>query len=90
MTTSKDQRKKLCAQLRDIAKNKGMTQEAVASRAGIRETNLNRLLNGKYKPSVDMLIDIARAVGAEVEIADKGLSQEQKREILNKLRQLDK
>lgn len=41
-------------------KLKGLTQAEVAERAGISRTNISRFESGKYNPTLDMLVKLAR------------------------------
>jgi transcriptional regulator with XRE-family HTH domain len=40
----------------------------LAERAGVSRTNITRFENGKYNPSVEMMVRIAMALDAELDI----------------------
>lgn len=52
-------------------KKKGMTQEQLARKAGMSRTNVTRFENGRYNPSVEMMVRIAAALDAELDITLK-------------------
>ena len=52
--------------LRDLRKAKGLTQEELAFRAGMSVPYLSDLERGKNNPSLAVLVDLARALDAEV------------------------
>lgn len=45
----------------------GLTQEELAARVAVRRETIIRLEAGKYNPSLKLAVDIARAVGAQIE-----------------------
>lgn len=47
----------------DTAKEKGITQQEIANRTGWKRTNVNRILTGKYSPSLDNFLRLAESVG---------------------------
>jgi len=49
---------------------KGITQEDVALKSGYLRSNVNRVFSGKYTPRLDVLKNIASAVGLELAIRD--------------------
>ena len=46
---------------------KGLTQEQLAARVGVRRETIMRLEKAQYNPSLKLAIDISRAVGAPIE-----------------------
>ena len=44
-----------------------LTQEELAIKVGVRIETITRLEAGKYNPSLRLAVDIARAVGAQIE-----------------------
>lgn len=44
-----------------------LTQEELAIKVGVRRETITRLEAGKYNPSLRLAVDIARAVGAQIE-----------------------
>ena len=53
-------------QVRRLRQQAGLTQEALAKRAGIARPNLARVESGRYRPSLETLERIARALGQPV------------------------
>ncbi|MBI3800559.1 MAG: helix-turn-helix transcriptional regulator [Deltaproteobacteria bacterium] len=50
-------------QVRRLRQQAGLTQETLAKRAGIARPNLARVESGRYRPSLETLERIARALG---------------------------
>lgn len=48
--------------LRELRNEKGLTQEDLASRAGMNVTYLSDLERGRWNPSLAMLVDLAYAL----------------------------
>lgn len=46
---------------------KGLTQEALAEKVGVRRETIMRLEKAQYNPSLKLAIDISRVVGASIE-----------------------
>ena len=46
---------------------KGLTQEQLAARVGVRRETIMRLEKAQYNPSLKLAVDIARAVEAPIE-----------------------
>mgnify|MGYP005816576977 CR=1 FL=1 len=46
---------------------KGLTQEQLAARVGVRRETIMRLEKAQYNPSLKLAIDISRAVDAPIE-----------------------
>lgn len=46
---------------------KGLTQEQLAERVGVRRETIMRLEAGRYNPSLKLAIDIAKEVEAPIE-----------------------
>lgn len=52
--------------VRKYRKMKGLTQEQLASQAGITSEYVSRIENGKENPTVDVLFKISVVLGIEV------------------------
>ncbi len=52
--------------LREIRKEKGLTQEELASKVGIHPTYVGKLEIGKCNPSTKMLFRISRGLGVKL------------------------
>jgi DNA-binding XRE family transcriptional regulator len=55
-------------QVRRLRQQAGLTQEALAKRAGLARPNLARVESGRYRPSLETLERIARALGQPVSV----------------------
>ena len=60
-------RQEIAAQLRQVRKEQGMTQERLAEKVGTRKSNISRLESGRYNPSLDFLEKVAGGLGREIE-----------------------
>ena len=47
---------------------KGLTQEELAERAGVRQPNIARLESGKHQPTLDLLRRVAEALGYRLDL----------------------
>lgn len=61
-------RQEIAAQLRQVRKEQGMTQERFAEKVGTRKSNISRLESGRYNPSLDFLEKVAGGLGREIEV----------------------
>jgi transcriptional regulator with XRE-family HTH domain len=57
-----EQWKLLVLLLKEIADNKGITQLQIAETTGLIQSNISRFFSLKYKPSLDMFLQVAKAV----------------------------
>lgn len=48
--------------LKEIAENKGLTQEKIAKETGMKQSAVNRVLNAKFKPNLDTFLKIAKVI----------------------------
>ncbi len=46
---------------------KGLTQEQLAEKVGVRRETIMRLEKAQYNPSLKLAVDISRTVGAPIE-----------------------
>ena len=67
-TVQQDTRKNIIMQYIKCRKDKHMTQEELAQRAGVPRTNITRFESGTYNPSLEMLVRIAAALEMKLEI----------------------
>lgn len=51
-----------------LRKTKGITQQEVADRTGIKRTNIVRIESGKYVPTIEVLVKLATALDMELEV----------------------
>ncbi len=76
----------LAGRIKTIMQSRGMTQTALALKAGIDRTDLNRFLNGHRGARLEELSWIAEALGLAVEeLADDMMLPENAREALGRL-----
>ena len=61
-------RQEIAAQLRQVRKEQGMTQERLAEKVGTRKSNISRLESGRYNPSLDFMEKVAGGLGREIEV----------------------
>ena len=61
----------LVTRLKEIAKEKGLTQEQLADKTGLLQSNVNRILSGKYSPSADLLLLIGKAMDVKLQWQDE-------------------
>jgi len=65
---SSDARLRIGKRIADLRKSAGMTQEQLATKAGIHQVNLSRIEAGRYAVGLDILDHIAQALGGRVDI----------------------
>ena len=53
--------------LAQLRRSKGLTQEQLADRLGVRRETIMRLEKAQYNPSLKLAVDISRAVEAPIE-----------------------
>jgi DNA-binding XRE family transcriptional regulator len=68
-----EMKQKVAERFAAYRKQKGMSQTELAERAGVSRTNITRFENGKYNPSVEMMVRIAMALDAELDITIGGM-----------------
>lgn len=61
-------RKKILQQISDHMVAHNITQEDAANKSGFVQSNVSRMLAGKFSPSLDNLITLCDAVGMKVEV----------------------
>lgn len=69
--TIAEARRALLAHLREVAREKGMTDTEVAQAAGLLKSHVSRLFAGKYPPTLDTFLALCFAVGARVFVEDR-------------------
>jgi transcriptional regulator with XRE-family HTH domain len=57
--------------LKAIAQDKKLTQEEIAARTGLHQSNVNRMLNLKHPPRLDTFLLVAQAIGVNFFLEDK-------------------
>jgi len=67
----KEARVMLCRYLHNLAQEKGITQQEIAEKTGFTRNNVNRMLSGRYSPSLDNFIRLAEAIDSYFFIIDK-------------------
>lgn len=50
------------------AKNKGITQEQMAIKTGFDSSNVNRMLNYRYSPTLENFLKLADSIGVRLEL----------------------
>lgn len=64
-------RKMLMDYIREHCAEQGITQDVLAERTGMTRTNVNRLLAGRYPPSLDNFIKLAEASNCYIFMIEK-------------------
>jgi transcriptional regulator with XRE-family HTH domain len=64
-------RQEVAAQLKQVRKDQGMTQESLAELVGTKKSNISRLESGRYNPSLDFLVKVAGGLGKQIHIKVK-------------------
>lgn len=64
-------RRMLCRYIVNVAKEKGITQEQIAEKTGFTQSNISRMLAGRYSPSLENFIRLAEAVDTYFFVIDK-------------------
>lgn len=64
-------RKKLLEKIQDHMVANNITQEEAAEKSGFIQSNISRMLAGKYAPSIDQILTLCQAVGLRVELVSK-------------------
>lgn len=57
--------------LKSIANDKGITQEVIAERTGLKQSNISRVFSLKYCPRLDTFLQIATAIGINFFFEDR-------------------
>lgn len=66
----KEARRLLCLYLKDLAKEKGISNQQIADKTGFQQSNVNRMLNGRYSPSLDNFLRLAEALDTHFTIQE--------------------
>jgi transcriptional regulator with XRE-family HTH domain len=61
-------RQEVAAQLRQVRRDQGMTQESLAELVGTKKSNISRLESGRYNPSLDFLVKVAGGLGKQIHV----------------------
>lgn len=62
--------------IKEYRQKKGLTQEQLAERVGVRRETIVFLEQGKYNPSLKLAVRIAKELGTEIEVLFIFSSQE--------------
>ena len=66
-----EQWKLLVLLLKEIAESKGITQQQIAEQTGLVQSNVSRFFSLKYKPNLDVFLQIANAIQVNFFFEDK-------------------
>ena len=69
--TQSEHWKVLVLLLKEIAESKGITQQQIAAETGLIQSNISRFFSLKFKPNLDVFLQIAKAVGVNFFFEDK-------------------
>jgi transcriptional regulator with XRE-family HTH domain len=64
-------RQEVASQLKQVRRDKGMTQESLAELVGTKKSNISRLESGRYNPSLDFLVKVAGGLGKQIHVKVK-------------------
>ena len=65
--TNTTERLRIGQRIAELRKERGLTQQNVADRAGMQRNHLSRIEQGKYSVGFDTLQAIAQALGMQVD-----------------------
>lgn len=57
--------------LKEIAAEKNITQEEIAEKTGLTQSNVSRLFSLKYKPNLSIFLQIAQAIEVNFFVEDR-------------------
>lgn len=57
--------------LKNIAQSKGITQQQIAEQTGLHQSSVARFFQAKFKPGLDVFLEIAKAVKVNFFFEDK-------------------
>lgn len=57
--------------LKEIAESKGITQQQIAVEIGLLQSNVSRFFSLKYKPNLDVFLQIAKVINVNFFFEDK-------------------
>lgn len=60
----------IIAQLRDLRKQRGMTQKELAAKCGTQQQRIAEIESGEFSPTLDTLKPILKALNAELLLHD--------------------
>lgn len=64
-------RKILIEFVKQAAADRGMTQTEIARITGLKQSNIARVLSGKYSPTLDTFLKIAGALNLHIDISTR-------------------
>ena len=65
---SNNERQRIGARIAELRREQDMSQAQLAEAAGLRQSNVSRIEAGKYATTLDILTNIAQALGCKVDI----------------------
>ena len=57
--------------LKKIAESKGLSNREIANRTGLLESNISRFFSLRYRPRLDLFLEVAKAIGVNFFFEDK-------------------
>lgn len=66
-----EQWKLLVLLLKEIAENKGITQNEIADKTGLLQSNISRFFALKYNPTLDTFLQVAKAINVNFFFEDQ-------------------
>jgi len=60
----------LLNKLKELAYEKGITEQQIADKTGFIQSNVNRMFAGKYSPLLDNFLQLADAIGYHIDLKE--------------------
>lgn len=65
-------RERIGQQVAELRARRGMTLRQLAEKSGVSSQNITKIEHGRYNVSIDILDKVASALGAQLEIEERG------------------
>ncbi len=72
LSASEFARKRLIEFVKQYAEQIGVTQQAIADITGMRQSNVSRILAGRYSPTLDNFLKIAAVLNLHIDLSKIG------------------
>lgn len=65
----KNERIEFLENLAKLSQQEGITQKQIAEKTGYIQSNISRIFSGKFPPSLDIVLNIAKAIGYKLTLS---------------------
>lgn len=65
----KNERIEFLEMLEKICQQEGFTQQKITEKTGYIRSNISRIFSGKFSPSIDIILNIAKAIGYKLTLS---------------------